>query len=115
MRRFLVFAGLSTTLMLAYCSTSKKTHSTTSNATKVTYATNVQPIIAASCSPCHMPPKGNKKPLDSYSAVRTNIDEILTRVQKNPDDKGFMPARHPKLSDSTILVLKQWKEGGMAE
>src|SRR5919199_757916 len=100
MRRVLVFAGLSVTLVLAYCSTSKKAQHTTPNATKVTYMANVQPIIAASCTPCHMPPEGKKKPLNSYTAVRDNIDDILTRVQKNPDDKGFMPARHPKLSDS---------------
>jgi nitrate/TMAO reductase-like tetraheme cytochrome c subunit len=112
MRRILVFSCLSATLVLAYCSTSKKAQRTTPNATKVTYANNVQPIIAASCSPCHIPPEGKKKPLNSYADVKSNINEILTRVQKNPDEKGFMPARHPKLSDSTIMVLKQWQADG---
>src|SRR6476661_3030045 len=110
MRRVVVFACLSATLVLAYCSTSKKSQrANRSNATKVTYTAHVQPIIASSCTPCHIPPEGKKKPLNSYAAVKDNIDEILSRVQKNPDEKGFMPARHPKLSDSTIMVLKQWK------
>ena len=102
-------------MVLAFCSTSKKTQHTTPNATKVTYLNNVQPIMAASCSPCHMPPEGKKKPLNSYAAVKSNIDDILTRVQKDPNEKGFMPARHPKLSDSTILVLKQWQADGLPE
>lgn len=116
MRRLLFFSCLSATLILAYCSTTKKSQRTTTpNATKVTYMSNVQPIITASCTPCHIPPDGKKKPLNSYAAVKDNIDDILTRVQKNPDEKGFMPARHPKLSDSTIMVLKQWKTDGLLE
>jgi len=112
MRHALLLLCLSATLVLAYCSTSKKVQSAPA---KIAYANNVQPIIAASCSPCHMPPKGNKKPLDNYAAVRSNIDDIVIRIEKNPGEKGFMPARHPKLPDSTILVLKQWKTDGLQE
>ncbi|HEU0065554.1 MAG TPA: cytochrome c, partial [Flavisolibacter sp.] len=78
----------------------------------VSYMNNVQNIIVTKCSPCHFPPKGNKKPFDSYTAVKTNIDDIIARVQRNPGDKGFMPAMHPKLPDSTINVLIAWKNNG---
>jgi nitrate/TMAO reductase-like tetraheme cytochrome c subunit len=100
---------------LAYCSTSKKVQSTSANSAKITYAANVQPVIAATCSPCHIPPEGKKKPYDNYNAVKNDIDEILVRVQKNPGEKGFMPARHPKLPDSTIQMLAQWKKDGLPE
>jgi len=80
-----------------------------------TYTTHIQPIIVANCSPCHFPPKGNKKAYDNYNAVKGDIDSILVRVNRNPGDKGFMPFKHPKLSDSTINVLVQWKKDGMLE
>ncbi len=82
---------------------------------KTTWIANVQPIIVNSCSPCHTPPKGNKKAFNTYTAVKTNIDSILTRIQKKPGEKGFMPARHPKLSDSTVNIFKQWKNDGLLE
>jgi hypothetical protein len=62
-----------------------------------------------------MPPQGNKKPLTSYDAVKSNIDDILERIKKNPTDKGFMPFKHPKLSDSTIQVFVAWKNEGLSE
>jgi hypothetical protein len=115
MRRSIIISSLSAALIFAYCSTSKHSQNSTANAGTVTYTTNVQPIIASNCSPCHIPPKGQKKAYDNYAAVKTDIDEILTRIQKNPDEKGFMPARHPKLPDSTIQVLAQWKKDGLSK
>lgn len=76
---------------------------------------DVQPIVATTCTPCHFPPKGNKKPYDTYTAVRSDIDSILVRINKNPGEKGFMPMRHPKLSDSLIHVFVQWKADGLLE
>ena len=115
MRRSIIISCLPVALIFAYCSTGKHAQKNATSMGKVTYTANVQPIISASCSPCHIPPKGQKKAFDNYTAVKSNIDEILTRVQRNPDEKGFMPARHPKLPDSTILVLSQWKKDGMQE
>lgn len=94
-----------------FCSSSKKAV----KAPDITYAANVQPLMVANCSPCHFPPRGNKKAYDNYTAVRTDIDSILIRVNKNPGEKGFMPFKHPKLSDSTINVLVQWKKDGLKE
>ena len=96
-----------------FCSSSKKAQGATM--AKTTYATNVQPIIQASCSPCHIPPQGRAKPLNTYDAAKANADDIIARVGRNPEDKGFMPMKHPKLADSTISVFVKWKEGGLVE
>jgi hypothetical protein len=98
--------------ILQFCSSSKNAAST---APKYTYTGNVKSLMLTHCTPCHFPPKGNKKPYDSYSAVKNDIDSILSRVNKNPGEKGFMPFKHPKLPDSTINVLVQWKKDGFPE
>jgi mono/diheme cytochrome c family protein len=103
----------------SYCSSSKKAAGAAPVAkapAKINYQANVMSIIQANCAPCHFPDKGgNKKPLDGYAAVSSQIDEILRRIQLNPTDRGFMPNRHPKLSDSTINVIRQWKADGLTE
>ena len=98
-------------VVLQFCSTSRNAAKTNN----ITYAANVKPLMETHCTPCHFPPKGNKKAYDNYTAVRTDIDSILNRVNKNPGEKGFMPFKHPKLPDSTINVLVQWKNKGRPE
>lgn len=95
-----------------FCSFSKKA---AREPQKITYVGNVQSIVQATCAPCHFPPKGNKKPLDTYAAVKEDIDDIIVRIKKNPDERGFMPMRHPKLSDSTINIFVQWQKDGLLE
>ncbi len=108
---FVALAGL--TFTLSYCSASKKS---AKKAVAMSYETNVKEIIEANCAPCHFPSKGgNKEPLDSYASVSKHIDDILRRIQLNPSDRGFMPNRRAKLSESTIEVLKDWKASGMHE
>jgi mono/diheme cytochrome c family protein len=99
-------------MFLSYCHTAKKAAA----APAVTYESNVQPIIMASCAPCHVPSKGgNKEALDNYANAKKDIDDIIRRVQLNPDERGFMPMKHPKLSDADIAVFKTWKETGFTE
>ena len=116
MKKLLAFSLLViTVIVFSYCSTSKKTASASAKTTSVMYAGNVETIVMNKCSPCHFPPGGNKKPLNSYAAVRDNIDDIIRRIELNPTDRGFMPFKHPKLSQDTINVFKQWKTDGMVE
>lgn len=83
---------------------------------KTTYQDNVTQILQTQCAPCHFPDKGgNKKPLDSYAGASAQVDEILRRIQLQPNERGFMPRQHPKLSDSTINVIKAWKAEGLLE
>jgi len=100
--------------VMQFCSSSKKA-SKSKDVTKITYMGNIQPIISTSCSPCHIPGKGNKKPLNSYAAAKSDIDDIISRISRNPGEKGFMPAKHPKLSSDTINTFVQWKNDGLLE
>jgi hypothetical protein len=108
-KQLFLFLFIVTAAVFQFCSSSKKVQA----APKVTYAANVQNIITANCSPCHIPPKGNKLPLNTYEAAKNNIDDIIARIQKNPDEKGFMPFKHAKLPDSTIQVFVRWKADGL--
>lgn len=114
MKKISVLLLLISPFVLQFCSTSKNTTKTTTTP-KITYTANVKPIMETHCTPCHFPPNGNKKPYNTYSAVKGDIDQIVDRVSRNPTDRGFMPMRHPKLSDSTINVLVQWKKDGLLE
>lgn len=113
MKKITVLLVLIAAVCLQYCSTSRQ--ATTAAAREVTYTQNIQPLIQANCAPCHIPPKGNKEALHTYETAKANIDESIRRIQLNPGDKGFMPFKHPKMSDSTINVFVQWKEEGLKQ
>lgn len=112
MKRICTMLILGMAFVLTFCTSSKKL---ANKVPKVTYMANIEPIISTSCSPCHIPPKGNKEPYNTYAAVKSDVDEIIRRVKLNPTDKGFMPMKHPKLSDSTVNVFVQWKADGLLE
>ncbi len=97
---------------LQFCTSAKKA---AASEPKITYVTNIQPVMVASCSPCHFPPNGKKMHLDTYSSVSSVIDDILSRIQKDPSERGFMPMKHPKLADSTINMFIQWQKDGLLE
>jgi hypothetical protein len=112
MKKIVLFGLVALVTAFQFCSSSRKA---ASESAKVTYAKNVQPVIQASCSPCHIPPQGRAKPLNTYDAAKSHIDSMIVRINRNPDEKGFMPAKHPKLPDSTIAVFEKWRESGLAE
>jgi len=114
MKKIFVFSVLAATaLTLTYCSSSKKTAA----APKTTYETGVATVIMDNCAPCHITSKGGrKKPYDNFVNLKTDIDDILARVQMAPTDRGFMPFRATtRISDSAIAVLKKWKADGLLE
>lgn len=116
MKKYLILSGIAiAALVFANCNSAKKATATAPPKSK--YATNVSTIMMNYCSPCHIPAKGgNKKSYDNYANVKTDIDEILRRVEMSPTERGFMPFKKPaKLSDSTIAALKQWKADGLME
>ncbi|MBA2499344.1 MAG: cytochrome c [Chitinophagaceae bacterium] len=81
-----------------------------------TYTNNVHTLVMNNCAPCHMPDKGGKKKaLDSYTAVKDNLPDIIKRIEMHPGEKGFMPFKRDRLSDSSIAVFKDWQADGMAE
>jgi hypothetical protein len=103
-------------VVFSYCSSSKKTAAAAPVIPKVNYEANVMSIIQANCAPCHFPDKGgNKKALNTYTAVSANSDEILRRIQLAPTERGFMPNKKAKLADADINTIKQWKADGLLE
>ncbi|HMU47966.1 MAG TPA: hypothetical protein PKC72_16460 [Chitinophagaceae bacterium] len=100
-------------LVLTKCSSSKKA---IAEKPKLNYETDLSTVIMNNCVPCHIPAKGgNKRPYDNYANVQKDIDEMIRRIELNPTDRGFMPFKRGKLSDSTIAIFKQWKADGMLE
>src|ERR1043165_9856897 len=97
MKKLYVFAAIGIlAIALTYCSSAKKAAknaSKTTTASKSTYSTAVAPVVMASCSPCHISGKGNKKPYDNYANVKADIDDILRGINLNTTDRGFMTFR----------------------
>lgn len=110
---YVSFLMLAAVFVFSYCSSSKKAAKVP---VKINYQANVMTIVQTNCTPCHFPDQGGrKKPLNTYTAVSTQVDEILRRIQLDPTARGFMPDRHPKLSDADINTFKQWKADGLGE
>jgi mono/diheme cytochrome c family protein len=112
MKKISLIMLLVSVIAFSYCTSGKKTMAKNP---PVTYMADVAPLLSSNCAPCHFPPKGNKEPLNTYDAAKEEINEIIERISKNPGEKGFMPFKHDKLSDSVINVFVQWKAGGLKE
>ena len=113
MKKLLLVGSIVTLIFIfSNCSATKKA----TVAPASTYETHIQTLVMNNCSTCHIPSKGgNKKAFDNYTNVKSDIDEIIRRIELNPGEKGYMPFKRAKLSDSTIHVFKQWKSDGMLE
>src|SRR5258708_23224188 len=114
MKKICIVLVLALPLAFQFCSSTKKSKSAMATP-KITYMANVQPTIVVNCSPYHIPPKGFNKALNTYDSSRLNIDEMIARIQKQPDEKGFMPFTHKKLSDSTIMVFVNCQKDELPE
>lgn len=114
MKKITTLTALVATAIIFYnCHGSKKAQA---SVPKLTYDSNLKAVIEANCSPCHITGKGNKKPYDNYANVKTDIDEMIRRIDLSPTDRGFMPFKKPaKLPDETIAVFKKWKADGLIE
>ena len=122
MKKLSIFLMIGMVCFFQYCSSPKKTATNTSTTTtttpthvSLTYVPNIQPTLLANCSPCHFPPRGNKTALDTYAAAKENIGDIISRIRMNPDERGFMPFKHSKLSDSVINIFVKWQADGLLE
>jgi hypothetical protein len=128
-KRNLVILVMALTVVIVNCAAPKKVVTTPTPTVKeaaspippikagLSFAKDILPTLKISCAPCHFPPSGTKEPLDTYTAVKEHIGEVLERIKLPKDATGFMPfqSKKPVLSDSTIKVLEQWQKDGMAE
>src|SRR5438874_5848531 len=109
---FTLVAVVAIVIVFSNCHSAKKAQAEIM-VPKLSYEHDLQSVIALNCSPCHFPAKGgNKKPFDTYEAAKANIDSMIARIQLSPGQKGFMPFKRGKLSDSTINLFKQWRNSG---
>jgi uncharacterized membrane protein len=118
MKKTILFFTLIAAISLPFCTTSKNAAGDKKKVEpKISYATDVSPILQERCTPCHFPNGGKKKYLDTYAAVSENIDEILYRIQLPSDSTRFMPwrSKNEPLNDSLIQVIKMWKSQNMPE
>jgi hypothetical protein len=117
MKKISVFISLVIVAMvISYCSPEKKAAREAKRHPKLKYEINIKALVAANCTPCHIPSKGgNKKPFDTYAAAQANIDDMIRRISLTPADRGFMPFKGKKLSDSIINQFRQWKTDGLLE
>lgn len=114
MKKFFVLTGIAiATLVLSNCSSTKKI----AVVPKSTYTTDLSMLIMKNCVPCHIPAKGgNKKAFDNFANVKTDIDEMIRRIELNPGEREFMPFKKTaKLNDSTITAFKKWRADGLLE
>jgi mono/diheme cytochrome c family protein len=116
MKKYVTLTSIAiATIIFSNCNSAKK--AATTPVVKSTYANDVAVMIMNNCAPCHIPAKGGfKKAYDNFDNVKTDIDEIIRRIELNPAEKGFMPFKKPaKLNDSVILVFKKWRDDGLLE
>ena len=104
-------------LVLMNCNSTKKGAEYTTVEKKINYKTDIEPIIANSCTPCHIPPQGRKEPLENYDHVKAHIVAILERTQLPQDNRKFMPPvnKKPALTTDQVALLVKWQEQGMIE
>jgi mono/diheme cytochrome c family protein len=114
----LITIGIVLSSVIVFSCTKKASPGKTeaAKAPAVTYAGNVKALVQAKCTPCHIPAEGGRKAaLDNYEAVKKYIDDMITRVQLAPTEKGYMPFKKPALSAEEIALLKSWKDAGSLE
>ncbi|MBD0830889.1 hypothetical protein [Aestuariibaculum sediminum] len=113
LKRILLFAALTFIVStFQYCKSSQAT--TVNKEATISYEKHIVPVMERSCAPCHFSESGKKKFLDTYGAVKNNIDDIIARVELPVAEKKYMPykSKKPALTNEEINMLKQWVSEG---
>ncbi|MFL9829801.1 hypothetical protein ABS764_02960 [Flavobacterium sp. ST-87] len=113
----LIMLILPLSMLFINCSSVRKNNSGYVDIKKISYSSDIKPLIENSCTPCHIPPQGKKEAFDSYEHVKENIDAIISRVRLPQDDRKFMPPvnKKPPLTDAQVAVLIEWQQQNMPE
>ena len=71
------------------------------------YSESVLPIMEQRCIGCHSGtnPGGNLL-LTGFTSVKTSMDQILDRVNREQGSAGFMPQYGAKLANSDLVILQ---------
>ncbi|WP_370899515.1 c-type cytochrome [Chryseobacterium gossypii] len=81
---------------------------------QVTYAKDVKPVMDVNCMSCHSQGGIASFPLENYSQVKNNIDNIIDRIGRPNGDPQKMP-QGGALSPSQINIFTKWKSDGLVE
>lgn len=113
-KTLLVTLSICALVILQNCGSSKKA---ASKSMALSFEKDIMPIMQASCTPCHFPPDGRKKPLNTYETVKADIADVIARVKLQPTERGFMPfqSKKPPLSDSLVNILVEWQKQNMPQ
>ena len=114
-KRIFYVLFISMTMTLSFCTTTKRAVSSdAADKGAITYVAYIAPLMEQHCSPCHFPDGGKLEFLDTYKAVKNNIDNIIYKVGLPVGADGFMPFKSKvALSDDQIQLLKDWRDSGM--
>ena len=113
MKKIILPVIISSIVVFAACAP-KSTPTTT--VAKITYDANVQQLIQAKCTPCHLPSKGgNKTNFENFANAQKYAVYMLGRVELVPGVRGFMPMKGERLSDAEINIFKDWIKDGLLE
>ncbi|AYN01315.1 hypothetical protein [Chryseobacterium sp. 3008163] len=108
-----------TSLILFITSCESRTYEEISDNTPIAetvrYQTDIKPIIDANCTVCHSAGgSASFQPWTNYNQVKTNIDNIINRIQRPNGDPLKMP-QGGSLSQNQINLFVKWKADGLIE
>jgi hypothetical protein len=76
---------------------------------RTTFEADVRMIFSSNgCVNCHAD-------LATFTAARNRVNSILDRIQRQPNQGGFMPQGGTKVSDTQINTIKKWLADGLLE
>lgn len=83
----------------------------------ISYEEHIQPIMKASCTPCHFPDGGRQRFFDTYAKAKNNVRNIVLRVELPVDADGYMPFKSKKeaFTPDQIEMIKTWAKQGFPE
>lgn len=80
-----------------------------------TFTNDVLPVIQAKCASCHTSTGGSLPNWTDYNNSKTNINNILDRIQRTEGTPGAMPQGRTMLSSATIAKFQKWLDDGLLE
>ena len=106
-------------LFVSFCACSSNSEDDMQNSDPITYTNDVKAIIDGNCLNCHSDPPTNEAPtaLVTYNQVRNSTENgtLISRIQRQMSESGAMPIDGPRLSQSLIDVIVQWRADGFIE
>lgn len=83
------------------------------------YTTDVKPIIDSKCIVCHSdtPTNGAPMPLTTLAAVKEAIENrnLIGKISRPDGALGLMPYGGPRLPQTSIDIIVDWKASGFLE